>query len=252
MMNRLNSRSWSALWPALGVSLAACSLVNPSTTPAPEVAPVVDTIEDSSEQALALEQRVATLQLQLFESDARVADLQRQLETAREEVVRATTPSQTSASRDEAAAAMAEAEIRVRAVAEAVGNEEVAEVAQARHLLSLSTTEFADENYGGALYLANQAREVARAGEYRLTSGAQGDRQPGERMFALPVPLETVRQSNVRTGPGLGFPVSATLDPLTPVVGHSHTARWIRITDDEGREGWIFHSLVRSRGEGGR
>ena len=126
----------------------------------------------------------------------------------------------------------------------------MAEATQTGQLLGLATTEFADENYGGALYLANQARLLARTEENRLTSGESGDRQPTEKLFALPVPLQTLRRSNVRTGPGLGFRVLVTLDPTSPVVGHSYTEQWVRVTDDEGRAGWIFHNLVTSRRDG--
>lgn len=147
---------------------------------------------------------------------------------------------------------MAEAEIGVEALTAADGNGEVPEAARARRFLELSTTEFADENYAGALYLASQARSVARAADFRLTNLDQGDRQPSEVLFALPVPLETVRRSNVRTGPGLTFRVIVTLDPGTPLVGRSHTEMWVRITDDQKREGWIFHDLVASRRGGGR
>ena len=146
---------------------------------------------------------------------------------------------------------MAEAEIGVQTVTGAAG-EDVPEAIEARHLLVLSATEFADENYGGALYLASQARSAARAGEFRLISERQGDRQPREVLFALPVPLATARRSNVRTGPGLGFRVLFTIDPATPLVGHSYTEQWVRITDDEGRDGWIFHNLVTSPSEAGR
>ena len=256
MMSRLAARLPSLLSSAFFVSLTACAGGAPTATlapaPAPEVVVVFDTVQVPAEPDLALEQRLATLQLQLFEGTAQVANLQRQLEAARQEVVRSMARSQTLASRAEAASAMAEAEIGAQAVSDAAGDEEVAEAAQARQLLGLSTAEFTHENYGGALYLANQARRVARAGEYRLTSGEQTDRQPSEKLFALPVPLETTRRSNVRTGPGLGFRVLVTLDPITPVVGHSYTEQWVRITDDEGRDGWIFHNLVTSRRESER
>jgi hypothetical protein len=159
---------------------------------------------------------------------------------------------QTLASRAEAASAMAEAEIGVEAVIGATGDEEVPDAIQARQLLALSTTEFADENYGGALYLASQARSVARAGEFRLATTELGDRQPTEVTFALPVPLETARRSNVRSGPGLGFRILFTVDPATPVVGYSYTEQWVRINDDQGRDGWIFHDLVTSPGQSGR
>ena len=159
---------------------------------------------------------------------------------------------QTLASRAEAASAMAEAEIGVQAVSEASGDGELPAAAEARRLLVLSAAEFADENYGGALYLASQARSLARAGEFRLTSGELGDLEPGEVLFVLPVPLVTSRRSNVRTGPGLGHQVLLTVEPGTPVVGHSYTEEWVRITDEQGRDGWIFHNLVTSPDGGGR
>ena len=256
MMPRLARRLGSALRCAFGVSLAACAAGAPPATPAPtpDTVVVVDTVvvRVGPDRGPELEQRAATLQLQLLERAAQVEDLQRQLEAARQEIVRAMARLQTLASRAEAASVMAEAEIGLEALTGAAGDEEVPEAAQARHLLVLSTTEFADENYGGALYLASQARRVARAGEVRLTIGERGDRQPGEVLFALPLPLETARRSNVRAGPGLGFRVLFTLDPETHLVGHSYTEQWVRITDEQGRDGWIFHNLVTRPREGGQ
>lgn len=256
MKERLAFRIRNTLCCAFVVSLASCAggAPPPTVAPSPEVVVVTDTVEVSvgPDRGPELEQRIATLQLQSLERAAQVEDLQRQLEAAQQEVVRAMARRQRLASRAEAASAMAEAEIGVAAVTRAAGDEEAPEAVQARHLLELGRAEFATENYGGALYLASQARRVARAGDARLRSGAQGDRQPSEVMFALPVRLETVGRSNVRTGPGLGFRVLVTLDPATPVVGRSYTEQWVRITDDEGREGWIFHNLVARPIEGAR
>jgi uncharacterized protein YgiM (DUF1202 family) len=250
MTNRLAFRLRNALCSAFGVSLVACAGGTSPATLTPVA--VVDTVVVRAAADAELEQRVATLQLQLLERTAQVDDVQRQLEAARQEVVRQMAQLQTLASRANAASAMAEAEIGVEALTAAEGDQEVPEAAQAKHFLELSTTEFADENYAGALYLASQARSVARAAEFRLTNVEQGDRQPSEVLFALPVPLETVRRSNVRTGPGLRFRVLVTLDPATPLVGRSHTELWVRITDDQEREGWIFHNLVGSPPGGGR
>lgn len=252
MTNRLAFRIRNTLCYAFGVSLSACAGGARPATSVPEMLAAVDTIEVRAGPNPELEQRFATLQLQSLERAAQIEDLQRQLEAAQQEVVRAMARRQRLASRAEAASAIAEAEIGVQAVTAAAMDEEAPEAAQAGQLLVLSTAEFATENYGGALYLAGQARRVARAGELRLTSGERGDRQPSEVLFALPVPLTTGPRSNVRTGPGLGFRVLFALDPATPVVGHSYTEQWVRITDNEGRGGWIFHNLVARPIEGGR
>ena len=258
MNNRLNLRLGSAFCCAFGVSLVGCATSAPPVAPEPpervvviDTVHVVDTVEVSADPDPALDQRFAGLQLQVFERDAQVRDLQRQLDAARQEVVRGMARLQTVASRAEAASVLAEAEIALRAVTGAGGDEEPPEATQALRLMVLSLAELEDENYGGALYLASQARRLARAGEVRLTGGGQVERFPGEVLFALSLPLETAQRSNVREGPGLGFRVLCTLDPSIPVVGHSHTELWVRITDDEGRDGWIFHSLVTSPSEGG-
>ena len=252
MTNQLAFRLRGALCSAFGVSLAACAGGASLATSEPDVVVVVDTVVVRAAADAELEQRVATLQLQLLERTAQVEDVQRQLDGTRQEVVRAMSRLQTFASRAEAASAMAEAEIGVAAVTEAAGDEEVPEAVEARDLLVRSQAEFAAENYGGALYLASQARNVARTREVRLTGTEQEDRRPSEVLFALPVPLETARRSNVRSGPGLGFRVLVTLDPATPLVGHSHTEEWVRITNELGLDGWIFHNLVTSPQKGSR
>lgn len=248
MSTRLPMRLRGLMCAVIGVSLAACAgSVGPA--PAPGVVVMFDTVEVRAASDADLERRVATLELQLLEGTAQEADLRRELQAARQEVVRSMARSQTLATRAEAASAMAEAEIGVRAVSGTTGGAEAAEAAQGRDLLELSAAEFAKENYGGAHYLASQARRIARAGEYRLTSAGHVDRQPTETLFALPVPLETERRSNLRDGPGLGFQVLVILEAGLPVVGHSYTDQWVRITDEEGRDGWIFHDLVSNRDE---
>jgi Bacterial SH3 domain len=254
MMPSLTRRMRGTLCSVFGVSLAACAAGTPGATlaPAPDTVVVVDTVEVRMGPDRERDRRAATLRLQLLERTAQVTDLQRRLDAAQQEIVRAMARFQTLASRAEAASVMAEAEIALEAVTGDAGNEEVPAAAQARRLLVLSTAEFANENYGGALYLASQARRMARTGEGWLANSEEEDRQPGEVLFALPLTLETALRSNVRAGPGLRFGVLFTLDPATPVVAYSHTEQWVRVTDDQGRSGWIFQNLVRSRREGGR
>jgi SH3-like domain-containing protein len=51
----------------------------------------------------------------------------------------------------------------------------------------------------------------------------------------------------VRAAPGLEAGIAFTLDAGAQVVGQSYTSQWVRIVDADGREGWIFHTLVSSR-----
>ncbi len=69
----------------------------------------------------ALEQRAARLELKVLEQAAQVEELQRRLDDARREVVRAMAKLQSLATRAEAASGMAEAEIALQALRSASG-----------------------------------------------------------------------------------------------------------------------------------
>ena len=208
--------------------------------PPPEPAATATEIVPIRDPEMA--RRLTDLELRLLEKETQIAELQARLDEARREVVRAMAKLQTLATRAEAASAMAEAEIALQAVRLATGPE----VTQARQLLQMSAGEFDRQNYGGALYLATQAKTLAAFGRWAMGDGGPSLR-PGETPFALPIPLRCTTQSNVREGPGTNFRVVFTVEQGTPVVGHSHVGEWVRIRDDSGRAGWVHLSLVGRR-----
>jgi len=194
-----------------------------------------------------MEQRVSRLELRLLEKEAQVEELQARLDDARREVVRAMAKLQSLATRAEAASGMAEAEIALQALRTGGNPQGVPELGQAAQLLQLATAEFDKQNYGGALYLANQAKDAAAAGQGRVASVERGSLRQGEVPFALPLHLQTMGRANVRSGPGSGFEVAFTLDGGAPLTGFSYVDQWVRITDDSGRAGWVFQSLIGRR-----
>jgi uncharacterized coiled-coil protein SlyX len=194
-----------------------------------------------------LEQRVSRLDLRLLEKEAQVEELQARLDDARRDVVRAMAKLQSLATRAEAASGMAEAEIALQSLRGTGGQQAVPELGQAAQLLQLATAEFDKQNYGGALYLANQAKDAAAAGQGRVASVARGSLRRGEVPFALPLRLQTTGRANVREGPGSGFNVLYTLEASAPLTGYSYLDQWVRITDEGSRPGWIYQSLVGRR-----
>jgi uncharacterized protein YgiM (DUF1202 family) len=179
-----------------------------------------------------------------MEKEAQVDDLQSRLDAARQEVVRAMAKLQTLATRAEAASGIAEAELALQPLRAVAGQSSAPEASQARRLLQESAAEFGKENYGGALYLANQAKTMAAAGRGRLTVGERVTERPGETPFALPIQLKAVTGGNVRQGPRLGSPVAFSVQTGDTLTGYSYVDEWIRISDDQGRGGWIFRSLI--------
>jgi len=233
-----------------GTLAGACSHPAPTTVlPARDSASVRAVTETVAVRDPQLEQRVARLELRLLERDAQIEELQARLDEARREVVRAMAKLQTLASRAEAASAMAETEIALQSLKTAAGQQAAPEIGQATQLLQLSTAEFNKQNYGGALYLANQAKSVAGRSRERVASDVRGSLRSGEVLLALPLRLATVSRSNVREGPGATFAVLFTLEAGAPLVGYSYADQWVHVGDQAGRSGWVFQSLVGRRQE---
>jgi hypothetical protein len=188
-----------------------------------------------------LEEKIGELQFQLQEQETRLKEMQRKLDEAIEEVVRAKAKMHSLESKAEAASTMAEAEIALNVLnGKMAGQEKGSEAEQAEHLLKMSLREFEKQNYGGALYLVNQAKDFIKAGEARLES----QKRAAEVFFAAPVALRMLRTGNVREGPGSNFKVLFTLGKGTPLVGHSRKGQWVRVEDQKGRAGWTSYTLV--------
>jgi uncharacterized coiled-coil protein SlyX len=240
-----------SLLPLLALLGAAC-WTHHSTNPAPARAPR-DTARVTPRPTVvrdtALEQRAARLELKVLEQGAQVDELQGRLDDARREVVRAMAKLQSLATRAEAASGMAEAEIALQALRAANGNTlpPSPEYGQGNQLLQLATTEFDQQNYAGALYLATEAKNAAAAGRGRVASDDRSATRRGEVPFALPLRLQTTGRANVREGPGAGFKVLFTLETGVPIVGYSYADQWVRIRDDNDRSGWIHQTLIDRR-----
>ena len=217
----------------------------PGAPPAPSHATAAPR-ETVTVRDVALDRRIGVLELRLLAKDAEIKALTQQLDDARQEVVRAMAKLRTLATRAEAASGMAEAEIAVQTL-RGKADPSMPELGQAEHLLRMSSAEFNDANYGGALYLANQAKGAARVGEDRLAAAQQLPARPGEVPFAVPVPLAVTTATNVREGPGMRFAVLFTLPAGAQVMGHSFADDWVRIAADSGRVGWVAGNLVTGR-----
>jgi uncharacterized coiled-coil protein SlyX len=229
-------RSFFAFLAFIAIA-TACSPTPPAPPPALKVVRDTVTVRDPE-----LDKRVSRLELQLLARDAQIEDLQVRLDDTRAEVVRAMAKLQSVASRAQAASAMAEAEVALQTMKSGV-TADPPEAAQVTRLVRQSATEFDKANYGGALYLANQAKTVATSYRGRLGVSREGAR-PGETLFAVPIKLKTTSRGNVREGPGTNFAVSFTADPGSSITGYSYADEWVRISDDGGRTGWIHQTLV--------
>ena len=194
-----------------------------------------------------VETRLGRVEMRLLEREAQIEELQSRLDETRGEVVRTMAKLQTVASRAEAASGMAEAEVALQSLRASAGQQQSSAVAQVTRLMRQSSTEFNKQNYGGALYLADQAKTLAAESRRRLTAARGSGSRSGETPFALPVRLRVLNRGNVRVGPSTNFGIAFEADPGTALTGHAYVDEWIRVSDDAGRSGWIFRPLVSRR-----
>ena len=186
----------------------------PPATPDSPPPPPSPPAEVSAEPDAA--RRIAQLRLRLLEQQVQLAEAQRKLDDAIQEVIRANAQLQSVESRAQAASTLAEEEVAL-STAEAAAPRP--EITQAEELLKMSAAEFDNENYGGSLYLTSQAKSlIAVAGQ---VSDADRSALAGEEPFAVPLPLRAVTGTNVREGPGTEFKVLFVVSPAVPACGPS-------------------------------
>lgn len=204
------------------------------------VAPETVTVRDPE-----LERELARSRVQLLERTAQLADMDRRLGEATTEVVRAMARLRTLATRAEAASAIAEAEVTLQQLRGRAGQQGAPEVAQAEAALRAGSLAFDGENFGGAVYLATQAKRTATAGRGRLAEGAGTSARPGERALAVPVPLTTTARANLRSAPNASAAVVTTAPVGTAFTAYAYEQDWLRVTLADGRSAWVHQSVVR-------
>ncbi|HUJ78714.1 MAG TPA: SH3 domain-containing protein [Nitrospiria bacterium] len=194
-----------------------------------------------------MDEKLALTRLQLLEQDAQKAELGRKLDEATLEVVRTKAMLQSLESKAEAASTLAEGEIALKAIKTKVGATSPAGLDQAEALLYKSNQELKKENYGGALYLAAQAKSLIKEDQDRLQIRQNIVLLAGEVTFDIPIPLRANDQANVRKEPDLEAPILFVLQEGDKLVGYSYRGVWVHIATDDGRRGWIHYSLIAGR-----
>ena len=226
---------------ALATLCVACGPAKPDTTRPRPARAARDTVQVRDPD---LERRAARLELRVIEKETQVDELETRLADARDEVVRTMAKLQTLTSRAEAASSMAEADVALQSLRASSAGQSLPEIREVARLVQQSNAEFDKQNFGGALYLANQAKTIASAGVARAAAGSRGAARQGEMQFALPIRLKVASRGNIREGPGTNFPVAFAVEAGNTLTGYAYADEWVRVSDDQGRSGWIFRSLI--------
>lgn len=230
----------------LAASVIGCAGKAPAAAPAPVPAPVPAVVETVTVRDPEMERELGRTKVLLLERTARLADMDRRLDEATTEVVRAMARLRTLATRAEAASAIAEAEVTVQQLRGRAGQQAPPEVAQAEGALRSASAAFDAENFGGAVYLATQAKRAATAGRGRLADTGGAAMRPNEHSFALPVPLTTTASAKLRNAPNGAATVVSTLPAGTALTAYTYEQDWVKVTTADGTSAWVHQSVVRS------
>lgn len=218
-----------------------------------QISALKQSLVEHEQQQRNLEGDISNLKIQLLEKEALVTELERhnleqqkRFDDAIVEVVRAKAKLRSLESKADAASTIAETEIAVKALKNRVPDkqESMIEIAKAEKLLEMSSQEFKRQNFGGALYLASQAKTQIKMGHLVLSGGKSIDILEGEVLFVQPLPLLVNKNSNLRKGPDLNQKILAQLKEGDTVIGYSYRGNWVRIETADKKGGWIFQSLV--------
>jgi len=202
----------------------------------------------------ALSHQAALMEIRLLQKDALANDLmrraagqQKRLDEAITEVVRTKAKLRSIESKAEAASTIAEAELSIESMKnrfDARELEKMAEFQKAEGLLRQSTRELNVHNYGGALYLAVQAKSQADAGKRIIQNRDAYMPAIGEIVFEQTLSLILTKNTNLREGPDTTFQIVRTLKQGTAIVGYAYRGNWIRVEVSKGLAGWVHQSLV--------
>lgn len=194
------------------------------------------------------EARLARLQTQLDEKDARIQSLEKKLSETIQEAVRSKAKLRSQENRAEAASSLAEAEVALKTLQGAQsGAEKQPEVAQASALMAMGADELKRENYSGSLYLTNQVKVLAK----HIQEKAQGREllsvSDGETLFALPLPLKSLAGGKAREQPTVDAAVAWSVERGAPLTAYSFKGLWVRVKGEGERWGWVSYNLVVGR-----
>lgn len=225
----------------MGLILGGCATRSPA--PAPIVPPCV-----------AQQTEIDQLQQTLAARDAEIARLQAHqqgqtkiLQETTTEAARAKVKLRRLATQADAASAVAEVEVALNTLMAAhPGRNDVASLAQARHILDSASAAFDQGDYSAAVDFAAQSRQLIDMVS-ALRKRGPGTRSAVQGNFQIPIPLRVTMPARRHRQPNAHAPVLDYLPADAPVVATAYQDQWLKVETADDRQGWIFRSLVTTR-----
>lgn len=192
---------------------------------------------------------IARLQQSLAEKDSEIRRLHthqeariRELEETNAQAARAEVKLRRFSTEADAASRLAEAEVALQTLRSKPQAGDSPVQALAHQLLDKASAYFRQGEYGEAVNLAVQARQLVDMLLARHAL-AGGDASPAA-AFRVAIPLRIKTDTRLRAQPGTHADTIEVLPPATPVVALGRYGLWLQIQAPERNTGWVSSELV--------
>lgn len=212
--------------------------------PAPEpLAREREALADERLRSIELEQQLVGLRAALNEAQQRHQQLEEELASSLEEVLRAKASIRGVHSRALATSRIAEVRVGLEARSRALEGADSGELARAAELLERADEELVSENYGGAVYLAEKASDLVRRARPATQAPTQVAR---EDVVPLVPPLSRTTNSptNLREGPGVEFERKGLIPVGEELSVLAAAGEWRHVERPTGTRGWVHSRLL--------
>jgi hypothetical protein len=190
-----------------------------------------------------VEQALSEQAAELAALEEATASLELELASALEELLRSQASLRTVQSRAFAVSRIAEVRVQLEAARRHDDPALKTRVERAAEFLTRADQTLAEDNLGGAAYLADRAGELLRQARTVAEIRKQGSREVIP--IVPPRSMEVQVAANLRLEPSSESPRVAGLGSGTHVEAVARHGDWYQIVTDDGTKAWIHRALVR-------
>jgi len=214
--------------------------------PAPEAAETVELRESlarSSEESSRLREALAERTAEVTALEEAKATLELELKSALEELVRSQTSVRNVQSRAFAVSRIAEVRVELQSFRKRPDPALADRLDRAAGFLDHADRALADDNLGGAAYLAERANELLR--QVRTIAEIRAG-EPTELIPLVPPrALEVLSAANLRKGPSADSEKLGAVGPGTELKAIARRGEWFQVEIEGKTPVWVHRRLVR-------
>jgi SMC interacting uncharacterized protein involved in chromosome segregation len=185
----------------------------------------------------------ARLQMELVQKKEEIACLRAAGQGLAKEIASNTIRTPAANTRAETVAYLAIVAMEIEAAREKMKPKDQELFSEAEQFMVQSNRELESDRYEQTIFLAAQALDLISRqqfndeGKARIVPKTYAD-------FITPLELKVAKTSNIRKTPGIRSKVITTVESETGVTAIGHKGYWIKVSLQDGRDGWIYYSLL--------